>query len=474
MTVKTMRSPRPIAHTLLVTLTLALSACGGGSSSNGQTATNVWSYLSGASTVNARGMYGTQDGPAAGNTPGAREAAASWTDAADDLWLFGGNGYDGAGNRSDLNDLWNYSTATGQWTWMSGTNTTGAAGQYGTLDVAAAANTPGAREGAASWRDRAGNLWLFGGDGFDANDAQGVLSDLWKFDPTAHLWSWVGGSSTAGAVGQVSTLGSSAASNLPGARTEAAAWTDASGNLWLMGGDGLDINGKQGPLNDMWEYSISTGKWALVGGSETINAIGTYGTQGSPTPSNAPGARYGAVAWVDPSGDLWLFGGYGLDSTGTFGELGDLWEFNPSTGLWAWKTGAATVQARGVYGSAGSPAAGNTPGSRAFAAGWADAAGNLWLLGGYGLDASGTVGPMNDLWVYSTATGQWTWASGADVQGAKGVYAATGVSSGNELGSRYGAARWLDASGNLWFLGGNGLDANGTHGALNDLWKYQP
>lgn len=77
MTVKTMLSPRPIAHTLFVTLTLALSACGGSSSSNGQTAANVWSYLSGASTVNASGMYGTQGSPAAGNTPGAREAAAS-------------------------------------------------------------------------------------------------------------------------------------------------------------------------------------------------------------------------------------------------------------------------------------------------------------------------------------------------------------------------------------------------------------
>jgi hypothetical protein len=32
---------------------------------------------------------------------------------------------------------------------------------------------------------------------------------------------------------------------------------------------------------------------------------------------------------------------------------------------------------------------------------------------------------------------------------------------------------WTDTSGHLWLFGGEGFDANGTFGALNDLWEYQ-
>lgn len=31
-------------------------------------------------------------------------------------------------------------------------------------------------------------------------------------------------------------------------------WTDASGNLWLFGGDDYDSTGAQGNPNDLWEY----------------------------------------------------------------------------------------------------------------------------------------------------------------------------------------------------------------------------
>jgi hypothetical protein len=32
----------------------------------------------------------------------------------------------------------------------------------------------------------------------------------------------------------------------------------------------------------------------------------------------------------------------------------------------------------------------------------------------------------------------------------------------------------IDSSGNFWLFGGNGLDASGTLGYLNDVWEYQP
>jgi hypothetical protein len=54
------------------------------------------------------GVYGSQGTAAAGNVPGARYPAVSWTDASGNLWLFGGWGYDSAGTSGYLNDLWMY------------------------------------------------------------------------------------------------------------------------------------------------------------------------------------------------------------------------------------------------------------------------------------------------------------------------------------------------------------------------------
>jgi len=45
-----------------------------------------------------------------------------------------------------------------------------------------------------------------------------------------------------------------------------------------------------------------------------------------------PGARNSISSWIDSSGNLWLFGGYGYDSTGNVGYLNDLWQYDPSTG----------------------------------------------------------------------------------------------------------------------------------------------
>ena len=62
---------------------------------------------------------------------------------------------------------------------------------------------------------------------------------------------------------------------------------------------------------------------------------------------------------------LW---GYGFDANGNVGNLNDLWEFNPSTKQWTWMGGSSTVGNRrgqpGVYGTSGTPAAGNIPGGR--------------------------------------------------------------------------------------------------------------
>jgi len=36
----------------------------------------------------------------------------------------------------------------------------------------------------------------------------------------------------------------------------------------------------------------------------TVNASGVYGTQGTASASNVPGARYSASSWIDSSGNF--------------------------------------------------------------------------------------------------------------------------------------------------------------------------
>ena len=121
------------------------------------------------------------------------------------------------------------------------------------------------------------------------------------------------------------------------------------GNFWLFGGGGLDSTETFGSLNDLWEFDPSTEEWTWVSGSNTIATFnggqpGAYGQLGTPTATNTPGGRSGALGWTDANGNLWLFGGAGFDAAGTDGNLNDLWEFNPSTREWTW-VGAAAIWA---------------------------------------------------------------------------------------------------------------------------------
>ena len=71
-----------------------------------------------------------------------------------------------------------------------------------------------------------------------------------------------------------------------------------------------------------------------MGGSNTINQPGVYGTLGTPAAGNIPGSlSQKATSWTDSSGHLWLFGGYGYDVNSTIGYLNDLWEYQLPTQL---------------------------------------------------------------------------------------------------------------------------------------------
>jgi len=131
--------------------------------------TKEWTWMGGSSTVPAKcagsstencgqpGVYGAIETPSTLNFPGGRYSATQWTDSSGDFWLFGGVGFDAAGNFGTLGDLWEFNPTNKEWTWVSGSsavsgscfggevvgyNCTGEPGVYGNLGVSASGICP--------------------------------------------------------------------------------------------------------------------------------------------------------------------------------------------------------------------------------------------------------------------------------------------------------------------------------------------
>ena len=471
---------------------------------------NEWTWVGGSSTLGSHcfdqvfcghaGVYGRIGTPAKDNLPGSRTDAASWTDGNGNLWLFGGDGYDASGYLGNLNDVWEFNPSTGEWAWMGGSDNLGAdlasaPGVYGSLGTPSAENIPGGRWESTTWVDHEGNVWLFGGSGQESEFDYDAYNDLWKFNPSTNEWAWMGGSMLVGQNGTYGALKASATGNIPGAREGATGWTDSGGHLWLFGGQGYDSRGNEGYLNDLWEFDPSTNEWAWMGGSKTLPTAsngrqpGVYGKLGTPAPGNVPGGRVGASGWTDSEGHLWLFGGAASTVLGDFVILNDLWEFDPATNEWAWMGGSSTLGTSqnggsgepGVYGTLGTPAVENAPGSRWVAANWTGNDGRLWLFGGEGNDSTNHNGDLNDLWMFDPSIKAWAWMGGSSTinypgtTGNPGVYGKLGTPApGNIPGGREAASSWVDDAGHFWMFGGDGYVAPDNNGFLNDLWEFLP
>jgi N-acetylneuraminic acid mutarotase len=333
------------------------------------TVTKAWTFLGGGTDINGAPVYGTKGTAAPANIPGARAVATTWTDAAGTLWLFGGLGRDSTPTGvGPLNDLWKYSG--GAWTWVSGDNlakqngvysgtakpggrsfAAGWADQlgnlylfggngmansgtaialmndvwkydvglntwthlkglpiakglatYGVKGVPNNANTPGARSGSSAWVGPDGMFYLFGGS---ANN------DLWKYNPSANVWTWINGQTKAAGKGVYATLGVADSRNEPAARSGASSWVAPDGSLMLFGG--------LGPLDDVWSYNLSTNLWTWVKGAPLAGAKPVYGTLTVGAEPNTPGARHQGVVGTDAKGDVWAFSG--VNGANSFNDL---------------------------------------------------------------------------------------------------------------------------------------------------------
>lgn len=343
--------------------------------------TAEWAWMGGPQTANACGNYGVKGVPAVTNWPGSHAYGAyTFVDTAGDFWLFGGWGIDVNCNTGALNDLWRLELSTLTWTWMSGGNTTGQAGVFGTYQVFDPLNYPGGKlEGATSWTDNNNNLWLFGGE------SQGGVqwNDMWKYDIATNQWAWMQGSNFSGAAGVYGTKGISSPLNTPGSRQAYCKWKDNAGNLWLFAGTDYSFY-----ASDLWKFNVNTNEWTWVSGSDVSGAPGNVGAQCQYDTAFYPANRYeNRACWVDLNGDFYLFGGWG-----TNGYLSDLWKYCVNGNEWALVNGSTAPSLPAVYGTYQVSSPLNTPGGRFGSVSWTDLTGNLWLFGGFT--------SLGDMWRY--------------------------------------------------------------------------
>ncbi len=297
---------------------------------------NMWTWLNGEHQLtNQVGDYGVKGTATASNQPGSRgyPSVASWVDHKKGLlYMFGGYGYAQNTTIGYLNDLWEYNMQTGLWRWIDGDNVAINAtptGNYGTKGTPDAGNYPPARGAASCWQDNTGTFWMFGGQ----TSAGLYLNDLWKYDLSNNMWTWVSGDSSIGAnnTGIYGTRGVPGQTNYPGARAQTATWVDKNNNLWLFGGYGYGESGGLIRLNDVWKYDPDNDTWTWMFGEKSVSAgLGPVGTYSSIGNVSYPGGRTQSNSWVDSSWNFWQMGGQGItNAASTFAIRNELWKITP-------------------------------------------------------------------------------------------------------------------------------------------------
>ncbi|MEO5673207.1 MAG: kelch repeat-containing protein, partial [Chitinophagales bacterium] len=278
-------------------------------------------------------------------------------------------------------------------------------------------------------------------------------------------WTWMKGDTISGSTGIFGTITVADSLNTPPALYEPCEWLDHQGKFWLFGGlHGVNEYGA------LWTYDPLANMWTWMHGLSSLNPTGSYGTKGVPAASNRPGSRFCASSWVDTSGNLWMYGGYGRTTNNIVGGLSDLWKYDINTNLWTWMSGFNTLDVTAVFGTQGMADSANTPGGRLeTAATWVDDSNNLWLFGG--ILCCSASGDMNDIWKYNMSTSEWTWVKGSSAPNQLSVYGTKGVpAADNTPGGRRVYSHWKTADNKFWIFGGQQY----SNDCYADLWRYDP
>ncbi|XP_052269987.1 uncharacterized protein LOC127871273 isoform X1 [Dreissena polymorpha] len=265
---------------------------------------------------------------------------------------------------------------------------------------------PSARGDMASWCVPGNRFTVFGGFG----DNSTLHHDLWWLDLMTLTWSTSKLSSSLPKNGDFVSL-----LNYPNGRSGAMTWVN-EGKYYMFGGNTRADNARRkhlplGYVNDMWLYDVKADMWNYLSGSRDKCSIpGAYGNLGTADKKNLPGCRRKSSAWVDIHGNLWMFGGDGVDQSlesisGHSELLSDVWLFDTAKLTWTWKGGSNKADEKGVFDEQGKKSKEAHPGSRCESVVWMDTKSDMpidkwyfYLFGGVGHDANGQDGYLNDVW----------------------------------------------------------------------------
>lgn len=335
-------------------------------------ATNEWTWMKGPQIVtNTGGVFGTQGVPNAANYPPSGGLSGyNWTDANNNLWQYHSYG-----------DVWKYSIATNEWTWVKGTGVPAQVAVYGTQGVPNIANTPGYHsENKCSYIDANGNLWCY------------LKGNMWKYEIATNMWTWMKGPGSGAVVANYGTLGVPSPSNQPALTQAWTYWQDINYNFYL----GFSAYN----TNAVWQFNPTTNMWTWIKGSQGLTGSANGGvfiapcvTSNERTPGKRIEARGGQ--FLDPtscSDVLWFCGGSNA------GMYNDLWYYNPTQNQWTWVSGDSTSGALGNYGIQGVPASTNMLPCRQGHAMWVDNQQQVWVFGGI---VRGNTSRANDLWRFT-------------------------------------------------------------------------
>jgi N-acetylneuraminic acid mutarotase len=233
-------------------------------------------------------------------SPEARKSSCLWAVGDENLYLFGGIGYNG----NIGNDLWRFNLSSRTWKLIGGkfTNSTFDF-EYGEKKLYDYRNWPPPRRSSACWVGSKNQIYFAGGQGiyndsyFDISDCG---SDVWSFNTVINKWAWISGPSITNHWNHHGPIHLCNSTYGHG----------SDGSLWIFAASN-DL------CNYLWRFNVSSVEWANVSLLDT---------------DIAPLYRsYGSLSLFGKNNIL-LFGGINLSYP--FHNFNDLWSFQISSLSW--------------------------------------------------------------------------------------------------------------------------------------------